>query len=118
MAQFDLVVRAGLPVAAALVGGAAGAGLWTRRGSLGPLVHFAAGAFLGLALLDLLPEAAVPAGWPAAGGAALLGALATLFLSRWVGARCPGCALGHGEVLRHRLGTPLLCVVGLHCILD
>jgi len=115
----EVLLRAGVPVGAALAGALLGA-LGSGRGPRGMLllVHFAAGAFLGIALLYLLPEAARSAGWPSALTAALVG----LALCAWLGTRggpaCPACDPGHGPVVDARVTTPLLLVVALHSILD
>ncbi len=111
------LVRAGLPFGAALLGGLAGAaGVGRARAVSVPLVHFAAGAFLAVALVYLLPEAAELASWPTAllavaAGVALCGLLAR------TGAACPAC--DHQKpVVDARLGTPLLLVIAVHGGLD
>jgi zinc transporter, ZIP family len=139
-----LIARAGIPVAAALAGGAVGAaGTGKSRIPASLIVHFAAGAFLAVALIHLLPEAAEGAGWPAALLGAAVGSGFCALLARWAGGFCPAC-LGGKEDSRHgagtlspipsplgtarvqvweqggrlRLGIPLLVVVSVHSALD
>jgi zinc transporter ZupT len=113
----ELLLRAAIPVGAAVVGGAAGAlGTQRNRAVVGPMVHFAAGAFLGIALLHLIPEAAREAGWAAAVLAAAAGCAVCALLGRLTGAACPACE-GHSAT-HVRVGTPLLWVAALHSVLD
>src|SRR5436190_22722798 len=79
-----LAVRAGLPVASAVAGGVIGAaGTRGHSGAAAPLIYFAAGAFLGIALLHLMPEAAAQAGWGGALAAGVVGLIVTALLARW-----------------------------------
>jgi zinc transporter, ZIP family len=115
----EALTRAGVPVAAAMLGGLAGAvGVGRSRTVIAPLVHFAAGAFLAIALLYLLPEAAEMAGWPAALLTMTLGLGLCAALGTWAGASCPACDVPDGPTLDGRLGVSLMLVVGLHSILD
>lgn len=117
--QIQFVVRGGGPFAAAVVGGVIGV-LSARagRGILAPLVHFAAGAFLGIALLHLLPEAAYLAGWPLTLGTAAVGWGLAALVTRWAGATCPGCAAHGTERRQIHFRWPLVGVVALHSFLD
>jgi zinc transporter, ZIP family len=113
-----VMLRAGMPVAAALAGGIAGAfGASRERAVIGPLVHFAAGAFLGIALIHLLPEAIQHAGWwaliPLVAGWGVAAAL-----TRWSGASCPACEGSHAPAVPLQFGFPLLGILALHSILD
>lgn len=106
-------------VAAGVAGGIIGA-LGARRSSTATdvLVHFAAGAFLGLVFLHLLPESGERAGWGPALIAFVLGWLACFLLTRRSGAACPACA---GEPLPSRalpVGGLLVFTVALHSALD
>src|SRR5439155_3955505 len=94
----SVYVRAAIPVAAAIAGGIVGT-LAASRGRLltVPLVQFAAGAFFGLALLHLMPEAAEQTSWPGAIFAAAAGMLACALLARWAGSFCPACEAGHED---------------------
>lgn len=117
--QLELLIQGGGPFAAAVVGGAIGAlTAGARRELLAPLVHFAAGAFLGIALLHLLPEAGHLVGWPLTLALAAAGWALAWLLTRWAGAACPGCAVRSEEWLQHRLRWPLVVVVALHSFLD
>ena len=125
-----LLVLAGAPVAAALVGGVLGAVGSGRRNNTSAaryIVYFAAGAFLAVALLDLLPEAASEIGWPVAllSGAAGWGAAS--LLATWAGGFCPGCDIGdHGpdsvpspaSLSPFPMGLPLLAAISIHAGLD
>src|SRR5207253_332919 len=82
------------------------------------VVHFGAGAFLSISILNLLPEAAEQAGWPPALLAATTGCLLCLALARWSGSFCPACAMGEGHAGHLSVGAPLLTVVAIHCGLD
>jgi zinc transporter ZupT len=117
------LVRAAFPVAAALVGALVGAyGVVRSRAGTALAVNFAAGAFVGVAVLYLLPEAAREVGISPALLAAGGGGLACALLTRWAGTSCPACDAAHGrghEPLYHAgLGPPLLAVVALHSLLD
>lgn len=113
-----VLLRAGVPVTAAVVGGVAGAiGAQSRRQLVRPLISFAAGALLAIALLHLLPEAFTHAGWPAL-AAALLGGLLTMWLARLTGAACPACDGHEHRAFAIRLGAPSLLMLALHSILD
>ncbi|MFN3648181.1 MAG: ZIP family metal transporter [Armatimonadota bacterium] len=94
--------------------------LTARRGGsvVSPLVHFAAGAFLALALLLLLPDGAAHAGWPAAILAAVVGAGACHLLARRTGASCPACPTGVEMLTHQEVVVPLLAFVALHSVLD
>lgn len=117
----ELLLRAVLPVAVALLGGAAGAlGTERDRALAMPFVHFAAGAFLAAALLHLLPEAAELGGWPLALAAAACGWAFCSRLSAWAGIGCPACEHGaRPEGTRPLLlSRPLLAIVAVHSALD
>jgi ZIP family zinc transporter/zinc and cadmium transporter len=106
------------PVFAGLLAGVIGAFTADRnRAAVVPLIQFAAGAFLGLALFNLLPEAARDIGWPASLAAAAIGWTAILLLARWAGGACPACAAAG---LRPHLviSIPLLVVIAVHSCLD
>jgi ZIP family zinc transporter len=119
MGWVELAVRAGVPVATALVGGLIGAaGAGERRLVPGLLVYFAAGAFLAVAALHLLPESAAHGGWVAAGAATAAGVGLCMLLARWAGGFCPACALGTAHESVYRLGLPLLVVLSLHSLFD
>ncbi len=108
-----------VPVAAAWIGGLIGAlGAGGRRALTVWIVHFAAGAFLALALVHLLPEAADGLRWPGALLSAAAGFGACLLLARWAGGFCPACSLDHTEPLSNQLHLPLLAVVTVHSALD
>lgn len=111
--------RVGLPFGAALVGGLIGAfGGGRNRASAALAVHFAAGAFLVLVVIHLLPEAGEQAGWGPALAAATLGWVVCAGLTRRTGTACPGCATGHAHAGQFTYGVPLLVAVTLHCTLD
>ena len=114
-----MLVRAGIPVAAAMAGGVVGA---ASRGDQEhrtvPLVYFAAGAFLCIAVVHLFPEAREQAGWGVALAALAAGWIVTALSARWAGTACPACASGRSEALHFQLGIPLLAVLALHSGLD
>jgi zinc transporter ZupT len=114
-----LLALGGVPVGVAMLGGVIG-GVSTLRNRriTGALIHFAAGAFLGVALLHLLPEAAETVGWLPALLAAAGGGLFTALIGRWAGSGCPACEAGPEEAAALRLGTPFFIVVALHSGLD
>ena len=104
-----------------------GAGLGTAVGSVAPrrlhlMVWVAAGAMLGVTLLDVFPEAVgaigpLPTLVAALSGTVLLGAMSRSFLHV-----CPSCAiaeLGDGSGLGLGRGVTLMLVaLGLHSLLD
>lgn len=131
--------RAGVPVTAALVGGAVGAvGAGRREPATTLMLHFAAGAFLAVAVAYLIPEATRQAGWPVVILAVIAGWALPALAARRTGSACPACATGHGDhspatgsgaaapeneahssaLAPVPLGLPLLLVVGLHSLLD
>ena len=116
---FSVAVRAGLPVAVALAGGLVGV-LGGRRSqtTASLVVHFAAGAFLALVAVHLLPEAGEQAGWPGAVMATAVGWSLCAAISRRVGATCPGCTVGHTHPGQLAYGPALLAVVAVHSTLD
>lgn len=111
--------RVGLPFGAALAGGLIGAlGGGRNRTAAGLAVHFAAGAFLALVFLHLLPESGEQAGWAPAFVALAVGWTACAGVTRRSGAACPGCATGHTHNGQLTYGVPLLAVVALHSTMD
>lgn len=124
-----LFTAAAAPVIAGIAGGVVGsfgsAGVVGKRAIIG----FAAGVFLALAMLHLIPEAAVEIGWPAAVATAAIGYAFSLLVSRRANGFCPVCSLtgDHapepeaGRRSPHAepgIGAPLLLVVAVHCVLD
>lgn len=110
---------AAAPVFAAWVGAVIGAlGAGGRRAFTIWVVHFAAGAFLALAVAHLLPEAAEGVQWPAALVTAALGVAACWLLTRWAGGFCPACSLDEADPLPTELRIPLLLVITVHSALD
>lgn len=94
-------------------------GLGLRRNAAGMVVNFAAGAFLALAFVDLLPDAGRSAGWLAAVLATAAGVIMCAWLANWAGGFCPACMVGHAHGgLRLEFGLPLACVVALHSAMD
>lgn len=115
----QVLLRVGLPLAAALLGALFGAfGGGQSRMATALVVHFAAGAFLALALLHLLPESGQQAGWTAALLAAAAGWSVCAVLTRRTGAVCPGCAAGHEHAAQLTYSASLMAVVGVHSALD
>lgn len=128
--ESEMMSAAVAPVVAGMAGGLVGAfgggGVAGKRAIIG----FAAGAFLALALLHLIPEAALEIGWPLALASAALGYAVSLLISRRASGFCPACSLtGDPEPPRPALdrkpvhaepgiGAPLLLVVAVHCLLD
>jgi zinc transporter ZupT len=111
--------QAGLTVVAALLGsGASVLGLGERRTAARVLTQFAGGAFLAVALLHLLPEAASGSGWLVAFVAALFGWLAAALLGRYAGAHCPACDNHPESAVWVRLRTSFVWVVAFHCVMD
>ncbi|MGV3720638.1 MAG: ZIP family metal transporter [Actinomycetota bacterium] len=126
----ELLTAAAPPVIAGAAGGVIGAfgsaGVEGKRAVIG----FAAGAFLALAVLHLIPEAAVEIGWPLALAAAALGYALSLAVSRRASSFCPVCSLtgehapeptAPSPTVSHvepGIGAPLLLVVAIHCGLD
>ncbi len=106
-------------VVAGIAGGIIGvAGARRSSTTTDVLVYFAAGAFLGLVFLHLLPESGERAGWGPALVAFVLGWLACLLITRRSGATCPACA---GDPPRSRalpVGGLLIFTVALHSALD
>lgn len=125
-----LGMKTGAPVLTAMVGAVAGAtGFGTRRTATTIAVNFAAGAFLAVAVLHLLPEAASNAGWLLAVLAAAAGGALCAGLARWAGGFCPACMSGHsagaaapneaaGLDSTLQLGIPLVLVLALHSAFD
>lgn len=114
-----LLGRAAVPVAAGCLGGLLGAlGADRGRRFTEGIVYFAAGAFLAVASLHLLPESAHAAGWPGALVAASLGWVLCARLANWSGAFCPACVAGLAHATEVRPGLPLLTVVAIHSLLD
>jgi zinc transporter ZupT len=107
------------PVLAAWVGAVIGAvGAGGRRALTVWVVHFAAGAFLALAVAHLLPEAAAGLRWPGALLSAGLGLGVCWLLTRWAGGFCPACSLEDAGPIATQLQLPLLAVITLHSALD
>jgi len=118
----ELAAAAAAPVVAGMAGGVIGAfgsaGVAGKRAIIG----FAAGAFLALAMLHLIPESAVAIGWPFALLAAAAGYGVSLLIARRASGFCPVCSLtgdhDHGTRPEPGLGAPLLVVVAVHSALD
>lgn len=112
------MLRAALPVTAAVAGGVAGAlGAEWRGALVRPMVSFAAGALVAVVLLHLLPESVAELGWSAL-LPVLLGGAAAAFLTRRSGAACPACHHGEHPTIASSLSTPMLLMLALHSALD
>jgi zinc transporter ZupT len=125
MDSTSLFWRAATLVLVGMVGGIVGAfGSGRHRDTAAFLVQFAAGAFVAVTVLHVLPESAHHIGWPGA-LAATGGGLAFCYLmTRWAGGGCPGCTESGDKSaavfgrLRLGLGSPLLVVLAIHALLD
>lgn len=109
----SLITALLVATAVAVVSAWAGSRASTRLGLIVPL---AAGALLGVAMFDLLPEGKADLTWPLFLGFAAAGYVGLWLVGRFVFDVCPACSLDESD---RKASVVLLSVaLGVHCLLD
>jgi zinc transporter ZupT len=82
------------------------------------LISFAAGALLGVTLLEIVPESAVLVGWRAAIVSFASGYLFFWIIQKFVFHICPACAATHTEINFKAITITMVVALSVHSFMD